>query len=134
MCSSESVVMADTGRILYIYNREYPERILSSDTNCSCSIETMKCGSRINLYFIHFDLDGSEELCTGRKQVHIHDSGSTHILTCYNNSYYTIKKQMTSTNNYLDITLENESKINGGYVWIAFEGTYHTHYITTNAR
>lgn len=124
---------ADTGKLLHLYNRGYPESILSSDKYCSCSVETTKCGSKINVYLIHFQLYEGGELCTGQQQVHIDDNGRTHILTCYNNTYYSLKKKLTSVTNYLTITLENESQINGGYIWIAFEGRRYIQLLTTNA-
>lgn len=130
MCSFESV--ADTGRLLHIYNRGYPQSILSSDKICSCSVETRKCGSKINVYLIHFQLDDGGKLCTGKQQVHVYDNGSTHILTCFNNTYYSIEKKMTSAANYLTITLEHEGQINEGYIWIAFEGRHYIILVMTN--
>ena len=121
MCSTTSV--ADIGIPLYLYNKDYPSSISSSDTQCSCSVETTDCGSQIDVYFVDFQLAGGDEMCTSAsQQLHIQENSNTMTLECFNDTGYSITKKLTSDSNYLTITLENQDKINKGHFWMAFKG------------
>ena len=124
MCSSATE--SSTGSPLYLYNTDYPNPIRSTETSCSCSVETSSCTSRINVYLVHFELDDGNGACTDTQTLEINDEGGNQTLTCSDNTDYTITLQKTSTINYVTVTLDNSAGTNAGYAWIGFEGIYNS--------
>ena len=122
MCSVGS--LNGIGRLFHINNHGYPDSIASSDTNCSCSVETTDCDSKINVYFIHFKISDGDGLCIGSQKIYVHEYGKQQVLSCNDNTNYTITLRMTSESNYLTVTLDNKEEINGGMLWLGFEGRY----------
>ena len=110
------------GKPLYIENLNYPVYAIdSSSLSCSCSVEALNCSSQIKVSFVHFQLnDGGG--CPGTQKIQINDNGTDHEYTCSNNTGYEITSILTSSSNYMSVTLDNPKGIAGGYFWIAFEG------------
>ena len=120
MCGSVSAT--STGQPLYIENFAYPSNAIhSSDTSCSCSVEANSCFARINVYFVHFQLSEVGG-CRGSQKIMLNDDGTVHDYTCSNNTGYEITSILTSSSNYLTVTLDNPDGVAGGYFWMAFEG------------
>ena len=120
MCGSGS--STSTGEPLYVENFGYPaNQILSFTTSCTCSVEAQSCSSKIKVYFVHFQLhDGGE--CPGTQKIVINDDEDVHEYTCSENTGYNITSILTSSTNYLTVTLDNPDGVAGGYFWMAFEG------------
>ena len=106
-----------TGTLIYLYNKEYPNTILSDESHCTCSIETKNCDAQINVYFLHFDLK-----CNQNQKVVITDKDAIHEYTCANNNDYKITLAMTSTTNYITVRLDNPDGVKDGHFWLGFEG------------
>ena len=123
MCTTVSTT--NTGLPLYLYHRDFPAApIRSADTNCSCSVETASCTSQINVYFVHFELADEGGLCRGTQKIEITDNETEQTFSCSENTYYSITLKMTSSGNYLTISLDNSAATNDGYFWIGFEGRH----------
>ena len=105
MCASGSV--SSTGNLLYLKNNDYPLYIRATETSCKCSVETTSCASNINVYFRHFELDDGGGSCSGSQKIIINDNGTDSVFTCSDNTYYSITKMLTSSSNYLTVSLEN---------------------------
>ena len=118
----DSVSPSENGSALYLTNKDYPAIIRSTETNCSCSVETRSCSSQINVYFVHVQLDDGGGSCTGNQKIEIDDQGVVHTFTCYNNTGYSITQSLTSSSNYLKIALDNQAGTEDGHFWIGFEG------------
>ena len=121
MCDNFS--QTNTGAATYIWNQGYPTKIRSTDTSCDCSVETTTCGEQIKVYFVHFELDDGGGACTDTQKIQIDDDGTEHTFTCSQNTGYIITLKMTSTTNYITVTLDNAAGTNDGYFWLGFEGT-----------
>ena len=119
MCTSGSGTA--TGNLLYLKNNDYPANIRAEETNCTCSIETTSCTSNINVYFVHFELD-DDGSCTDTQKIIINDNGTDSTFTCSDNTYYSITKKLTSSGNYLTVSLENTDGVAAGYVFTGYEG------------
>lgn len=75
------------------------------------------------MYFVHLELsDGGS--CTGTQNLQIVDKDTTHTYTCLDNTDYTINQKLTSTSNYLGITLNNQDGLASGKLWIGFKGMF----------
>ena len=120
MCDSGS--LTETGYPLYILNNDYPSPIRHTSTSCSCSIEASSCNSQINVYFVHFELGDGGDTCTANQTIQIDDKGSIQTYTCLQNTDYEIKTKMTSTSNYITVSLNNAAGIQDGKFWLGFEG------------
>ena len=119
---SASNSLAATGH-LYIQNQGYPDKISASDTSGSCSVEVQDCSSQIKVYLVHFQLGGVGGSCTtGKQQLQINDNGTVQTLTCSDNTDFEITLLLTSTTNYITVTLGNSYGVNDGYFWLGFEG------------
>ena len=118
----DSVSLSETGFALYLTNQDYPSGIRATETSCSCSVETASCSSKINVYFVHFQLVDVGGSCTGNQKIEIDDKGTVHTFTCNNNIGYSIIQRLTSRSNYLKIALDNQSGTRDGHFWIGFEG------------
>ena len=119
---SASSSLTATGSILYIQNQGYPNKISASDTSGSCSVEVQDCSSQIRVFLVHFQLGDGGGSCTGTQQLQIDDDGTVQTLTCSDNTDFEITLQLTSTTNYLTVTLGNSGGVNDGYFWLGFEG------------
>ena len=122
MCTTLSETT--TGLPLYLYNKDYPSHIRPTDTSCSCSVETARCASQVNVYFVHFELADGRRSCTGTQKIKITDNETDQTFTCSENTYNTITLKMTSSSNYLTISLDNSAGTADGYFWIGFEGRH----------
>ena len=120
MCASGSVT--STGNLLYLKNNDYPLYIRATETSCTCSVETTSCASNINVYFRHFELDDGGGSCTDSQKIIINDNGTDSVFTCSDNTYYSITKMLTSSSNYLTVSLENTAGVNAGLVFTEYEG------------
>ena len=125
----ESVSVSENGSALYLTNKYYPSTIGSTETSCSCSVETRSCSSKISVDFVHFQLTDVGGSCTGNQKIEIDDKGAVHTFTCYNNTGYSITQILTSSSNYLKIALDNQSGTKDGHFWIGFEGTCMLYFI-----
>ena len=119
---SASSSLTATGSLLYIQNQGYPNTISASDTSGSCSVEVQDCSSQIKVYLVHFQLRDGGGSCTGTQQLQIGDDGTVQTLTCSDNTDFEITLQLTSTTNYITVTLGNSGGVNDGYFWLGFEG------------
>lgn len=119
---SSSATFQETGKPLYIKNTDYPSPIRATETSMSCSIETSSCTSRVGVYFVHFELSDGGGACKGTQNLQIVDKGVTETYTCSDNMGYTINQKLTSTSNYLNLTLNNPDGITDGKFWIGFKG------------
>ena len=121
MCDGGS--MTATGTPLYTWNIDYPAGLIrDTSTSCSCSIEASSCNSQINVYFVHFELGDGGGLCNGKQNIEIGDKGSNHTYTCSQNSNFEITTMMTSSSNYITVTLDNAAGISDGKFWLGFAG------------
>ena len=73
---------------------------------------------------MHFQLDDGSGSCTDSQKITINDNGTETIFTCSDNTYYSIAKQLTSSGNYLTVSLENIAGVNAGYFVIGYEGRF----------
>ena len=121
ICASGS--WTSTGGLLYLKNIDYPRRMRDLQTNCTCSVETTSCTSNINVYFIHFELD-DDGSCTDTQKIIINDNGAERTFTCSDNTYYSITKKLTSSGNYLTVSLENTDGVGAGYLFTGYEGMF----------
>ena len=119
MCESGSGT--GTGNLLYLKNNDYPINIRDAETNCTCSVETTSCTSNINVYFVHFEL-GDDGPCTDTQKIIISDNGTESTFTCSNNTGFSITQTLTSSGNYLTVSLENTAGEAVGYVFTGYEG------------
>ena len=113
-----------TGGLLYLKNIDYPVEIRASETSCTCSIETTSCTSNINVYFVHVELDYGLGSCTDSQKIIINDKGTEITFTCSGNTGYSITKKLTSSGNYLTVTLENTAGMYAGYLFTGYEGRF----------
>ena len=121
LCASTAAT--ETGSLLYLKNQDYPSAIRPSETSCACSVETTDCAAQINVHFIHFGLsDGG--ICTDNQKIQIDDDGSVQTYTCSQNTNYSITLIMTTTTNFITITLDNSAGTNNGAFWIGLEGRH----------
>ena len=120
MCEAGSG--ASTGNLLYLKNNDYHRHIRATETNCTCSVETTSCTSNINVYFVHFELDDGGGACTDTQKIIVNDNGTEITFTCSDNTYYSITKKLTSSGNYLTVSLENTDGVAAGYVFTGYEG------------
>ena len=121
MCESGSLTA--TGAPLYTWNIDYPAGFIRPlSTSCSCSVEASSCNSHITVYFVHFELGGGSGLCTGNQNMQIDEKGSIQTYTCSQNTNFGIITTMTSSSNYITVTLNNTSGINDGKFWLGFAG------------
>ena len=119
MCASGSA--PTTGNLLYLKNDAYPASIRAAETSCTCSVETTSCTSNINVYFLHFELDDGGS-CTDTQKIIINDNGTENTFTCSDNTGFTINKTLTSSGNYLTVSLENTDEVIAGYIFTGYEG------------
>ena len=122
VCASGSETT--TGDLLYLKNLGYPSKIRNVDTNCTCSVETTSCTSNINVYFVHFELNAGIESCTDAQKITISDNGTESIFTCSDNTGYNITRKVTSSSNYLTVSLENTAVVEAGYFFTGYEGRF----------
>ena len=113
-----------TGKLLYLKNNDYPIYIRAAETSCTCSIETTSCTSNINVYFVHFQLDDGSGSCTDTQKIIVNDNGTERTFTCSNNTGYHIAKKLTSSGNYLTVSLENTAGVYAGYLFTGYEGMF----------
>ena len=125
MC--DTFTQTNTGAAIYLWNQGYPTKIRSTDTSCDCSVETTTCGEQIKVHFVHFELDDGGGTCTDTQKIKIDDDGTVQTFTCSQNTQYNITLKMTSTINYITVTLDNAAGTNDGYFWLGFEGTIYAH-------
>ena len=122
MCESGSGT--STGNLLYLKNTDYPVNIRTNETSCTCSVETTSCTSNINVYFVHFQLDDGSGSCTDTQKIIINDNGTDSTFTCSDNTYYSITQKLTSSGNYLTVSLENTAGVKAGYLFTGYEGRF----------
>ena len=121
MCKRGSLTA--TGAPLYTLNSDYPAGLIrASSTSCSCSVEASSCNSQITVYFVNFELGDGGGLCTGNQNMQIDDKGSIQTYTCSQNTNYGITTTMTSSSNYITMTLDNSAGIADGKFWLGFAG------------
>ena len=113
-----------TGKLLYLKNNDYPMYIRATETSCTCSVETTSCTSNINVFFVHFQLDDAGGACTDSQKIMINDNGTERTFTCSDNTYYSITKKLTSSGNYLTVSLENTDWVEAGYLFTGYEGRF----------
>lgn len=115
----------ETGNLLYLQNTDYPTGpIRAAETTASCSVETMSCSSQVNVYFVHFELSDGGGLCTDTQNLQVDDKVGFHTYTCSDNTDYTMNLKLTSSSNYLILTLNNPDGVNDGKFKIGFEGMF----------
>ena len=122
MCASDPGT--STGNLLYLTNKAYPASILATETSCTCSVETTSCTSNINVYFVHFQLDDGLGSCTDTQKIIINDNGTESTFTCSDNTGFSITKKLTSSGNYLTVSLENTDGVEAGYLFTGYEGRF----------
>ena len=122
MCAAGSGT--STGNLLYLKNQAYPSNIIASETSCTCSVQTTSCTSNINVYFIHFELDYGSGSCTHTQKITINDGGTDYTFTCSDNTDFSITKRLTSSGNYITVSLENTAGVDAGYVLTGYEGRF----------
>ena len=121
---SASGSWTSTGNLFYLKNQDYPSTIKASEASCTCSVEATSCTSNINVYFVHFELDDGSGSCTDTQKFILNDNGIESTFTCSNNTYYSITKKLTSSGNYLTVSLENLAKVYAGYFFTGYEGMF----------
>ena len=52
------------------------------------------------------------------------DNGTESTFTCSDNTGYSITKKLTSSGNYLTVSLENTAGVNAGYLFTGYEGRF----------
>ena len=122
ICASGSGT--STGSLLYLKNNAYPASIWVAETTCTCSVETTSCTSNINVYFVHFELDDGSGSCTDSQKITINDHGTESTFTCSNNTGYSIIQKLTSSGNYLTVSLVNTEMVPAGYFFTGYEGMF----------
>ena len=113
MCASESGT--STGNLLYLKNIAYPASIGATETSCTCSVETTSCTSNINVYFVHLTLNATQK-------IKINDNGAENTYASSDNTDFAITQMLTSSGNYITVSLENTDGMNAGYLFIGYEG------------
>ena len=121
----DSAALIDTGSVLYLINSGYPSSVRSTDTYCSCSVETTSCSSKINVFFVHVQLADGDGSCTGNQKIEIDDKETINTFTCNNNTGYSITHTLTSSSNFLKVALNNLAGTDDGHFWIGFEGMFY---------
>ena len=122
MCDGSESLTA-TGAPLYTWNNDYPAGpIRATSTSCSCSVEVSSCNSQIKVYFVHFELSDGGGSCSNNQNIKIDDKGTIHTYTCSENNNYEIITKITSSSNYITMTLDNAMGITDGKFWVGFEG------------
>ena len=120
-----SASLQGIGSPLYIQNTDYPTGpIRAAETSASCSVETTSCSSQVKMFFVHFELSDGGGSCTGTQNLQVDDKDDFHTYTCSDNTDYTIKWKLTSSSNYLNLTLNNTDGTNDGKFKIGFEGMF----------
>lgn len=119
MCDYSS--LETIGEPLYIANLDYPGAVRSINTQCSCSVETSSCTAKINVYFVHFQLQDGGNSCIGNQTLEINDNGNTASFNCFSNTNYNISRIMTTSTNYLTASFLNPFGVSDGHMWIGFE-------------
>ena len=122
ICASGSGT--STGNLLYLKNNAYPASIWVAETSCTCSVETTSCTSNINVYFVHFELDDGSGSCTDSQKIIVNDNGTESTFTCSDNTGYSIIQKLTSSGNYLTVSLVNTEMVPAGYFLTGYEGMF----------
>lgn len=123
---SSSATLQETGKLVYLRNTDYPSPIRASPISISCSVETTVCTSQVSVYFVHFELSDGGGSCTDTQILKIDDDGAVERYTCSHNTDYTINQKLTSTSNYLTITINNPNGISDGKFWLGLKATDNT--------
>ena len=120
-----SVSLSETGSALYLANMDYPSTVRATVKNCSCSVETTSCSSKINVYFVHVQLANVNGSCTGNQKIEIDDKKTINKFTCNNNTGFSITQVLTSSSNFLKVAFNNQAGTANGQFWIGFEGMFY---------
>ena len=92
--------------------------MLTGSSSCTCSVEA-SCDSNVKLTAIDLRL-GTSTTCG--QSISVVDGASTHVFDCSHNNDYLPTVLLTSTSHFVQIKIEDNLGVEGGYYFILLEG------------
>ena len=94
--------------------------MLNGSSSCTCSVEA-SCDSNVKLTAIDLRL-GTNTTCG--QSISIVDGASRHVFDCSHNNDYLPTVLLTSTSHFVQIKIEDNLGVEGGYYFILLEGSH----------